>query len=158
MTGIYITLKDGIRARVENIRIVDTYAGQLAGTLTVGTRHQMSDIIHRMRELKAGKEKGYYYLQPELVDEAVLRGLTKNDLTYLHRRTDLGMCLKDQHLVATLHMSDSDYCHIIEIHWFQTSMELAGTPLVALMQDAVRDLSYEELYPYCEHEDWLDMF
>lgn len=158
MTGINIILKDGIEARVEDIRILDTYAGQLAGTLTVGTRHKLPGIRRRMEMLKAGKEKGYYYPEPELVDEAELRGISKGNGRDLRRYTDLGKCLKEQHLVATLHMSDSNYCHIIEIHWFQTGKELAEKPLVALIQETVGKFTCEELYPYCEHVDWLDMY
>jgi len=158
MTGIYITLKDGISARVEELRILDTYAGQLAGTLTVGTRHRLPVIKHKMAALKAGKERGYFYPEPELVDEAVLRGLSESDIDYVRSHTDLGLCLKEQHLVATLHMSDDDFCHIIKVHWFQTGKELACKPLVKLIRETVEELSFEELYPYCEHVDWLDMY
>lgn len=158
MTGINITLKDGTPARVAELHILDTYDGQLAGTLTVGTQHRLPSIERRMEELKAGKETGYYYLPPELVDEAELRGFCDMDSKELRKRTDLGRCLKEQHLVATLHISDADYCHIIELHWFQTGKELAEKPLAELIQEATGQLSFADIYPYCEHEDWLNMF
>ena len=47
---------------------------------------------------------------------------------------------------------------IIDLHWFQTGKELASTPLVKLIQEAVDQLAYADIYPYCQHEDWLDMF
>ena len=158
MTGINVTFKDGVHASVAALQIQDTYVGQMAGTLTVGTQHRLPSIEHRMEALKAGKETGYYYLPPELVDEAELRGFTEKDSEYLRNHTDLGGCLKEQHLIATLHISDPDYCHIIELHWFQTGKELATTPLVTLIQESVGLLSFADIYPYCQHEDWLDMF
>ncbi len=158
MTGIYLTFKDGAQARVDEFRILDTYAGQLAGTLTVGTLHKLPAIKGMMQDLKEGKAMGYYYPEPELVDEAQLRGFSEHDIKSVRSRTKLDKCLKEQHLVATLHISDPDYCHIIKLHWFQTGKELAETPLVALIQNMVGQLTFEELYPYCEHEDWLDMY
>lgn len=158
MTGIHVTLGDGTPASVAEIRILDTYDGQLAGTLTVGTEHRLLNIKRLMEELKDGKKTGYYYLTPELVEESVLRGLSNGESKRLRKRTHLGLCLKEQHLVATLHISHPDYCHIIQMHWFQTGKELAEVPLTTLIQQAVGQLSFAELYPYCEHEDWLDMF
>ena len=158
MFGIYPAFKDGISARMVELRILDTYAGQLAGTLTVGTRHQLPRITRKMQDLETGKETGYFYLPVFLVDEAELRGFSERDCKELRDHTDLGKCLKEQHLVATLHVSDKDYCHIIEMHWFQTGKELAEKPLVTLIQEAVGQVSFEEFYPYCEHVDWLDMY
>lgn len=158
MTGLNITFKDGASARVAELRILDTYDGQLAGTLTVGTQHRMSYIKQKMKELKAGKETGYLYLPVELVDEAELRGFSNKDCKELRKHTDLDKCLKEQHLAAKLHISDADYCHIIEIHWFQTGKELASTPLAKLIQDSVGALSFADIYPFCEHVDWFDMY
>jgi len=158
MTGIHVNFKDGISASVAELQIKDTYAGQMAGTLTVGTQHRLPRIERKMQELVAGKETGYYYLPTKLVDEAELRGLTEKDCKYFRNRKDLGKCLKEQHLIATLHISDPNNCHIIDLHWFQTGKELASTPLVTLIQEAVNQLSFADIYSYCQHEDWLDMF
>ena len=158
MTGIHIILKDGVRARVDKVLILDTYAGQLAGTLTTGTKYRLSEIKQRMDDLKSGKAKGYYYLEPELVDEAQLCGFSEQEARSLRRRTDLGKCLKEQYIVVTLHIYDDDYCNIIDLHWFQTGRELYLNPLVALISDAATKVSFEELYPYCEHVDWFDMY
>lgn len=158
MTGMHVTFKDGVHASVAELQIQDTYAGQMAGTLTVGTQHRLPRIAQKTQELEAGKETGYFYLPVQLVDEAELRGLADKDCKYLRSHTDLGMCLKEQHLIATLHISDPDYCHIIDLYWFQTGKELASTPLVKLIQEAVDQLAFADIYPYCYHEDWLDMF
>ena len=80
MSGISIIFKDGIPANVAEIHIVDTYMGQLAGTLTVGTMHRLAAISKKMADLRSGKAKGYYYLLPELVDEAALRDLSDSDI------------------------------------------------------------------------------
>lgn len=158
MTGMHVTFKDGVHASVAELQIQDTYAGQMAGTLTVGTQHRQPRIAQKMQELETGKETGYFYLPVQLVEEAELRGLAEKDSNYLRSHTDLGMCLKEQHLIATLHISDPDYCHIIDLHWFQTGKELASTPLVTLIQEAVNQLAFADIYSYCQHEDWLDMF
>ncbi|MBO4568648.1 MAG: hypothetical protein J5674_01485 [Candidatus Methanomethylophilaceae archaeon] len=158
MTGLHVTLRDGVRATVAGLRIADTYDGQMAGTLTTGTRYRLPRIAGKMADLAAGKASGYYYLEPELVSEASLRGLTQYRSRQLRRNAELGMCLKDLHLVATLHISDPDYCHIIDLHWFQTGGELSETPLAALLQEAAGRLSSVDLLPHCRHEDWLDMF
>lgn len=158
MTGLCITLADGIPAPVAEIRILDTYAGQLAGTMTVGTRHQILAYAALMDELESGKRNGYYYIPPELVDEVDLRGIPDKEAERIRLHTELGKCLKEEHLIATLHIPDKDFCHIIDVHWFQTGQELAWRPLASLIQDAVGRLSSKELLPFCEHVDWLDMY
>ena len=48
MTGINATFKDGISARVVEIRVLETYLGILAGTYTVATRHRLRRMISQM--------------------------------------------------------------------------------------------------------------
>ena len=158
MTGFEVVLSDGIHARISEAHILDTYAGQLAGTMTVGTRHQLPGLISLMNELKAGREKGCYFISPELVDEATLRNIPPAMAERIRRYTELAECLKEQHVVATLHISDKYYCHIVDVHWFQTGKELSEKPLAALIQEAVGKMSFKELYHYCEHVDWSDMY
>lgn len=158
MSGISIIFKDGVSANVAELHIVDTYMGQLAGTLTVGTMHRLAAISKKMADLRSGKAKGYYYLLPELVDEATMRELSERDIQEISQYTCLGKCLKEQHLSAVLHIPDNDCCHIIEVHWFQTGRELAEKPLETLIQDAVKDLSFAAIAAYCEDIDWLDMY
>ena len=156
MPWLNITLADGVIAHVAEVNILDTYAGQLAGTMTVGTRHQVIAYANSIDEIKSGKKTGCFFLTPEFVAEANLRGISDREAERIRRHTYLGKCLKEQHIVATLHVSDKDYCHIIEMHWFQTGVELNEKPISTLSQQAVGWLSFEELYPYFEHVDWLD--
>jgi len=158
MTGLEVTLSDGIRARIAEMHILDTYAGQLAGTMTVGTSHQLPVITQLMEDLKAGKKRGCYFITPELVDEAKLLGIPPALAEKIRRYTELADCLKEQYLVATLHISEKDHCHIIEIHWFQTGRELAEKPLATLIQESIGKLSFKEISPSCEHVDWSDMY
>ena len=44
MTGMNVTTRDEILANVVSLQITDTYIGQLAGTMTVGTRHRLPKI------------------------------------------------------------------------------------------------------------------
>lgn len=158
MIGLQIVFCDGVPAHVAEIRILDTYAGQLSGTLTVGTKYRLASIEKKMKDLIRRKSKGYYYLEPELVDEATLRGLPDCQIKKLRKRTELGLCMKEHHLIATLHVADKDYCNIIEVHWFQTSKELAEKPLAELIQNAAWQLSFEKICVFCDREDWLDMY
>ena len=158
MTGLHIIFKDGVSAYVEELQILDTYAGQLAGTFTVGTRFRIPAYTDLMEELKTGKQTGYYYLPPELVDEAELRGISPEEAERIRQHTELGKCLKELHLVATLHISDEDCCHILQMHWFQSGKELAEIPLARLIQEAAGRFTFKELQPFCEHVDWLEMY
>lgn len=160
MTGINVTTRDEYLANVVSLEITDTYVGQLAGTMTVGTRHRLPSIEEKMKEARgAATPCGYYYITPELVDEAELRGLSDREIQTLSNHGSLGKCLKEQHLKAVLHFRhDADFCLILALHWFQTGKELAEKPLVALIQEAVGQLFFEDLYDYCYHEDWMDMF
>lgn len=155
MTGIYITFRDGVTANVVKLVITGTYVGQLAGTMTAGTRHRLPDINEHIAAQRAGTTKGSYYLEPELVDEASLCDVPDP----LLNKRDFGKCLKELHLVATLHiLGDGDFCHILDAHWFQTGKELAEKPLVQIVQEAIGELLFEDIYDCCIHEDWLDMF
>lgn len=158
MTGMHITLRDGVPAFVEELQILSTYDGQLAGTLTVGTRHRLPAYEGMMEEARTGRRTGFYCLPPELVDEVELRGFSTKEAERIRGHTDLGKCLKELHLIADIHIHDSDQCHIIQIHWFQTGRELSEAPLSELIQKAVGSYSFAELHPYCEHVDWLDMY
>lgn len=159
MTGLQITFRDGVIANVAKLVITDTYSGQLAGNMTTGTKHRLPGINEHIANQRAGTAKGTYYLEPELVSEAKLRGLTQYRARITKQHIDLGKCLKEQHLVATLHiLGDKDFCHILDVHWFQTGKELAEKPLATLIQNAIGELIFEDIYDCCIHEDWLDMF
>lgn len=159
MTGLHITFRDGVTANVAKLVITDTYVGQLAGTMTTGTRHRLPGINEHIASQRSGAAKGTYYLDPELVDEAELRGIPEPIVDGRLNKRDHGKCLKEQHLVATLHiLGDEDFCHILDVHWFQTGKELAEKPLATLIQNAIGELIFEDIYDCCIHEDWLDMF
>lgn len=160
MTGMNVNTRDEILANVVSLQITDTYVGQLAGTMTVGTQHRLLSIEEKMKEARdSAMPSGYYYITPELVDEAELRGLSDREIQTLSNHGSLGKCIKEHHLKAVLHFRhDADCCHILELHWFQTGKELAEKPLVTLIQEAVGQLCFEELYDFCHHEDWEDLF
>lgn len=157
MTSISVQLKDGRWARVLTVNISETYGGLLAGTFSVATRHYIPRILARMEKLVSGKEKGYYCLPPELVDEAELRGLSSKEVARLREHTSVDKCLKDQEVKAMLHVSDSDVFYTISLEWYQTAKELSARPLPELIQAAVGQLSFEEIKEYCEVTDWGDL-
>ena len=157
MTSISVQLKDGRWARVLTVNISETYGGLLAGTFSVATRHYIPRILARMEKLVSGKEKGYYCLPPELVDEAELRGLSSKEVARLREHASVDKCLKDQEVKAMLHVSDSDVFYTISLEWYQTAKELSARPLPELIQAAVGQLTFEEIKEYCEVTDWGDL-
>lgn len=72
---------------------------------------------------------------------------------------DFGKCMKEQHLIGTLHIhGNEDFCQILNVHWSQTGNELAEKPLATLIQDTIGELIFEDICDCYIHEDWLDMF
>ena len=149
--------KDGTPVRILSVNISETYGGLLAGTFTVATRHHLPFILARMEKLMSGKEKGYYCLPPELVDEAELRGLSSRAVAHLRDHTQVDKCLKDQEVKAMLHVSNSEEFYTISLEWFQTCKELSEHPLPELIQGAVGQLTFEEIKDFCEVTDWGDL-
>lgn len=149
--------KDGTPVRILSVNISETYGGLLAGTFTVATRHHIPCILARMEKLMSGKDKGYYCLPPELVDEAELRGLSPRAVAHLREHTKVDKCLKDQEVKAMLHVSNSEEFYTISLEWFQTSKELSEHSLAELIQGAVGQLTFEEIKDFCEVTDWGDL-
>ena len=157
MTSMTAQFKDGTPVRILSVNISETYGGLLAGTFTVATRHHIPCILARMEKLMSGKEKGYYCLPPELVDEAELRGLSPRAVANLRNHTQVDKCLKDQEMKAMLHVSNSEEFYTISLEWFQTAKELSEHPLPKLIQGAVGQLTFEEIKDFCEVTDWGDL-
>lgn len=60
---------------------------------------------------------------------------------------------------AAIQVSDENFCHNIDLIWFQSGNELAETPISTLVQKAISSLTYNgEISKYTEDVDWLDMY
>ena len=157
MTSMTAQFKDETPVRILSVNISETYGGLLAGTFTVATRHHIPCILARMEKLMSGKQKGYYCLPPELVDEAELRGLSHGEVERMLKHTTVDKCLKDQKVKAMPHVSAPDVFYTISLEWYQTSRELSEHPLPELIQGAVSQLTFEEIKDFCEVTDWGDL-
>ena len=82
------SFKDGVIASVEGVNTCFTYSGLIEGRLSGATRHYMHEIKERRALIEAGKLKGFYCFEPEMMDEKEYYG----DIE-LPFRTE--KCLKD---------------------------------------------------------------
>ena len=63
------SFKDGVIASVEGVNTCFTYSGLIEGRLSGATRHYMRKIEERIALIEAGRLKGIFCFEPELMDE-----------------------------------------------------------------------------------------
>lgn len=133
---------DQVIASVESVSISFTYAGLLEGRLSFGTAHHyLPEIEERMALIEAGRLKGFYCLEPELMDESEFWGKDSGIE---------GKCLKDNAIKAKLNIFDKASQYTIVLEWYQSTRELTETPLPELVQNVAGKLKFEEIKPFCK--------
>lgn len=154
MSQICIKLSDGIIASVNKIDLKYHYQGVLEavpGSLTrVAKRFEVPGIQQHINEIKSGKIKGRYCLEPDLMDEVEFWNNNVQDF-FLSR---CGKCIKEYELEAELEISQEDGQYTIVLESFLSSKELSETSLVELLEKAASNLSFEELKEHCDFVDW----
>lgn len=154
MSQICIKLSDGVVASVNKIDLKYHYQGVLEaapGALTmVARRREIPVIQQHIYKIKSGIIKGRYCLEPDLMDEVEFWNNQVQDF-FLSR---CGKCIKEYELEAELEISQKDGQYTIVLEWFQSSKELAETPLVELLKKAASNLSFQELREHCDFVDW----
>ena len=140
---------DQIVASVESVSISFTYIGVYEGKLSFGTKYRyMPEIKERRAMIEAGRLKGFYCFEPELMDESEFWGKDSGIE---------GKCLKDNAIKATLKISEKAGQYTIVLEWYQSTKELIETPLAELVQKAAGKLKFEEIKPFCNYYDWEDI-
>lgn len=145
------SFKDGVIASVEGVNTCFTYSGLIEGRLSGATRHYMSKIEERIALIEAGRLKGIFCFEPELMDEKEYYGDVE-----LPFKTE--KCLKDNKVSAKLTISEHCGQSSITLEWYSSTKELAEKPLTEIVQEHVGRLTYEgNISLYCKFNDWDDL-
>lgn len=145
------SFKDGVTAIVEGVNTCFTYSGLIEGWLSGATRHYMRKIKERRALIEAGKLKGFYCFEPEMMDEKEYYG----DIE-LPFRTE--KCLKDNKVSAKLSLSEHCGQSSITLEWYSSTKELAEKPLAVIVQEHVGMLNYNgDISLYSKFNDWEDL-
>ena len=140
---------DQIIASVESVCVEFSYSGLLEGSLASATNHHYMPAIEERRDLiEAGRLKGFYCFEPELMNE---REFWESD-----NRID-GKCLKDNSVKAKLTVSEDAGQYSIVLEWYLSTRELIEAPLPSLVQQAARKLKYKDIKQYCKFHDWDEL-
>ena len=152
---------DGIAADVKNVNVSYTYERVLeCRCLSALTDHYMAEYGERRDLIEAGRLKGYYRFEPELVDEiehelVFKEGGSIEDAEWVsHVR---GKCFKDNKLSVILAIGDTDGQYLITLEWYQTTCELTETPLVVLVSQMAKRLKFSDIKRFCEFNDWKEL-
>ena len=157
MAGCFVNFRDGVSGRIASFLLTETYAGVLAGTLTVATRHILPRLMMKMSNLGEEKAKGYFCLPPDLVEEKDVMNYSEEQFCYLSENTSVDKCLKELNAKVTICIPDKDGYHLITIEWFLAKEEMENEPLRGLIQKAVGQLSFDEIRDYCEYSKWSEL-
>ena len=159
--NFHVEFADGIAADVKNVNISYTYEWVLeCRGFSSLTDHYMAEYEERRDLIEAGRLKGYYRFEPELVDEiehelVFKEGGSIEDAEWVsHVR---GKCFKDNKLSATLAIIDTNGEYHITLEWYQTTRELAETPLVVLVNQMAQRLKFSDIKGFCSFHDWNEL-
>ena len=157
----HVEFADGIAADVKDVNISYTYERVLeCRCLSALTDYYMEEYEERRDLIEAGRLKGFYCFEPELVDEiqrelVFKEGGSVYDAEWVsHVR---GKCFKDNRVSAALSVSGDDGEFWITLEWYQTTRELAETPVVALVQRMAERLSFSEIKRFSTFHDWREL-
>ena len=156
-----VKFADGIAADVKGVNISYTYERVLeCRCFSALTDHYMAEYEERRDLIEAGRLKGFYCFEPELVDEierelVFKEGGSAYDAEWVsHVR---GKCFKDNKLNAALSVSDADGEFWITLEWYQTTHELTETPIVTLVRRMAERLKFSEIKEFCTFHDWHEL-
>lgn len=159
-----VTFSDGIPAAVYAVSITHTYAGVIEmSCLSAGTRHYLAEYEERRDLIEAGRLKGHYCFEPELIDEVLWElvfkeGGSVEDAEWVSHVK--GKCFKDNKVCVSLSVEAMDKRHgylgdyLITLEWYQSTRELMESPLPELIQQMAGRLEFEAIKGFCKFESW----
>lgn len=157
----HVKFADGTDADVKGVNISYTYERVLeCRCFSALTDHYMAEYEERRDLIEAGRLKGFFCFEPELVDEiehelVFKEGGSAYDAEWVsHVR---GKCFKDNKLSAELFISDAGGEFWITLEWYQTTRELTETPIVALVQRMAERLKFSEIRESCTFHTWDEL-
>lgn len=152
-----IQLSDGYTFCVNNINLDYIYSGFIEASPGAFTRfcNRKLDEIHKtIKDIRSGIIKGRYILEPEMVDESDYWNTATLERYKLRGGIfECGKCLKEYKVEAEI--SNVEYSITIEMYLF--AKEIDTVPLPELIQNAVANLSFEEIKDYCNYFDLSDL-
>ena len=131
-----------------------------ASCFSAGTDHYLSLYEERRDLIEAGRLKGFYCFEPELIDEYELElkfGEDKSAESAEWVKHYKGKCFKDNKMSILLTFDECEGQYAITLEWYQTTHELSETPLAALIQEMAGRLSYKDIKQYCKFSDWKEL-
>ena len=159
-----VKFSDGVPAAVYAVSITNTYAGVIEmKCFSAGTSHFLAEYEERRDLIEAGRLKGYYCFEPELVDEVEWElvfkegGSAKDAEWVSHVR---GKCFKDNKVCVSLSVEARDkrngYLgdYLITLEWYQSTKEMMESPLPELIQQMAGRLEFEAIKGFCKFESW----
>ena len=156
-----VKFSDGVIANVRSVEIRDTYEGVIeCSCLSAGTRHYLADYEERRDLIEAGRLKGFYCFEPELIDEIRKEPVFKDggsvkDIEWVTHY--MGKCFKDNKLAVMVTFSETEGEYRITFEWYQTTRELSETPLAVLIQQMAGSVKYEDIKQYCKFFNWEEL-
>ena len=156
----HVKFADGIAADVRSVNISYTFEGVLGGCFSAGTDFYMSEYEERRDLIAAGRLKGFFCFEPELVNEiehelVFKEGGSAYDAEWASHVK--GKCFKDNKLSAELSVSDADGEFWITLERYQTTRELTETPIVTLVQSMAERLKFSEIRESCTFHTWDEL-
>ena len=156
-----VKLADGRTANVMGVGLSYTFECVLeARCFSAGTGHYLSLYEERRDLIEAGKLKGFYCFEPELIDEYQCElefGPDKSAESARWIKHYMGKCFKDNKMSVLLTFDDPDGRNGITLEWYQTTKELSEVPLASLIQEMAGRLKYEDIRNYCKFTDWSEL-
>ena len=159
MTKREVLFSDGVTAWVLEAKIKDHYSGVIEaspGSIAQSSLKYGIPAIHRrIDDIKAGRIKGRYCLEPALMEETEYWAcFCESEPRF--RCSD--KCLKDYEIEARVKtLSDDDKFYEVTLEWFVSTNEWATMPLLELIRKAVSTLRFEDVAPYCDSFDLFDL-
>ena len=157
----HVKFADGIDADVKGVNISYTYERVLeCRCFSALTDHYMAEYEERRDLIEAGRLKGFFCFEPELVNEiehelVFKEGGSAYDAEWASHVK--GKCFKDNKLSAELSVSDADGEFWITLERYQTTRELTETPIVTLVQSMAERLKFSEIKEFCTFHDWHEL-
>lgn len=148
-------------AEVMGVEIKYTYENVIeAQCFSAGTDHYLSAYEERRELIEAGKLKGFYCFEPELIDEyrnEIRFGPDNSAESVQLIKHYMGKCFKDNKISALLTFDEPDGQYAITLEWYQTTRELSEKPLVSLIQEMAGRLKYLDIKKYCKFTGWSEL-
>lgn len=156
-----VKLADGRTADVMRVGISYTFEYVLeARCFSAGTDYYLSLYEERRDLIEAGRLKGIYCFEPELIDEYKCElefGPDKSVESARWIKHYMGKCFKDNKMCVLLTFDEPEGQNGITLEWYQTTKELSEVPLVSLIQEMAGRLKYEDIKKYCKFTDWSEL-